>query len=386
MTLTIAEPLTPPAPPTPASAPSALAAYQVADSLLFTSEASTLLAHGRRRLITGSLAELPQQVTTALSGEAGAEAIAAGAISFDATTAHLIVPETVTWSGPLTPVAAPAPLGAWRIQREPAETYLTGVQRALQAIAAGTLDKVVLARALDVHTDRPLNLPHLLRRLAGRGRHVFAAPLPGGGTFLGASPELLISRHGRQIASTPLAGSAARSADPRTDRQRAEQLLHSTKDRHEHRLVVQAITDALQPYCALLHVPVEPVLISTPTMWHLATPITGRLRGDVDSLTLAAAVHPTPAICGTPTTAARHAIAELEPAERGFYGGLVGWSDARGDGEWALAIRCAEAHDRRLRLWAGAGIVTGSKPHRELAETSAKLRTLLDALAIPADA
>nr|BFE82385.1 hypothetical protein GCM10020093_049860 [Planobispora longispora] len=215
----------------------------------------------------------------------------------------------------------------------------------------------------------------------------FAAPLPGGRTLIGASPELLVSRRGRTVISNPLAGSAARSADPAEDRRRAAALAASAKDLHEHRLVVEAVADALAPYCADLDVPNGPELTSTETMWHLSTRVTGVLRDpDTPVLALAAALHPTPAVCGTPRLRARRAIEELEPFDRGFYTGLVGWTDAAGDGEWAVTIRCAEAAGRMLRLYAGAGIVPGSDPDKELAETSAKFRTMLRALGVDTDA
>ncbi|GGL41075.1 isochorismate synthase [Planomonospora parontospora] len=381
-TLSTRRRLAPPA-AAPAAAPT-LTGYRPGTSVLFTAPGQTLLTQGHRDLITAPLPDLPDRVATALA-DAPAGSLATGAITFDGATSHLIVPEHVTWSGPFPSVRTRRSPAAWTITPVPtAEHYLTSVQRALDLITGGSLDKVVLARALDLHADQPIDVRDLLARLTGRGRHVFAVPLPDQRTLLGASPELLISRHGRQITTMPLAGSAARSTDPLTDRQRAQQLQRSVKDRHEHRLVIDAIADALQPYCTYLHVPYEPTLLPTPTMWHLATTITGRLRDEVPSLTLAAALHPTPAICGTPTAAARTALTDLELLDRGFYGGLVGWTDATGDGEWALTIRCAETRGRTLRLWAGAGIVTGSDPEHELAETSAKFRTLLQGLGVTA--
>ncbi|NUP81508.1 MAG: isochorismate synthase, partial [Nonomuraea sp.] len=175
----------------------------------------------------------------------------------------------------------------------------------------------------------------------------------------------------------------ARSADPAEDRRRAAALAASAKDLREHRLVVADVADALAPYCAGLRVPATPELTSTEAMWHLSTRITGTLRDpDVRALTLAAALHPTPAVCGTPEPGARRVIEALEPFDRGFYAGLAGWTDAAGDGEWAVAIRCAEVAEHTLRLYAGAGIVTGSDPDAELAETSAKFRTMLRALGV----
>ncbi|WP_068925904.1 isochorismate synthase [Planobispora rosea] len=394
-----------------------LAGYEPGGSVLFASSRGTLLTRGVRAVAGGDLATLAERVTAVL-GEVGGHdgsRLAAGAVGFDGA-AHLVVPASVTWSGPLEPGAAPS-LDGWRVRAVPApEDYAKAVRLALELMdaenggaagdgsartgdlgdlgdlgdAAGPvpdgLRKVVLARTLELSRDEPVDVLDLLRPLAGRDMS-FAAPLPGGRTLIGASPELLVSRRGRTVVSNPLAGSAARSADPAEDRRRAAALAASSKDLHEHRLVVEAVADALQPYCVDLDVPSGPELTSTETMWHLSTRVTGVLRDpDTPVLALAAALHPTPAVCGTPRVRARRAIEELEPFDRGFYTGLVGWTDAAGDGEWAVTIRCAEAAGRLLRLYAGAGIVPGSDPDKELAETSAKFRTMLRALGVDTDA
>jgi isochorismate synthase len=185
------------------------------------------------------------------------------------------------------------------------------------------------------------------------------------------------------VGAAPLAGSAARSPDPAEDQRRASALLVSAKDRHEHAIVADAVAAALRPYCRHLDVPAAPSLRHTRTMWHLASHISGELADpSMSALALACALHPTPAVCGDPLPLARAAIAEIEPFDRGFFTGMVGWCDASGDGEWAVTIRCAEVADRSLRLFAGAGIVAGSDPEHELAETTAKLQTMLDALGI----
>ncbi|MFI6883768.1 isochorismate synthase [Streptosporangium canum] len=367
---------------------SVLDRYVVGESMLFTSPRHTLLTQGHQMLLQGDLATLPERVTATLASDAvAADSIAAGAIAFDGA-AYLSVPAIVDWSDPLPAGRArrsQTHQTAWQITPVPApQDYLFAVRAALERIADGALTKVVLARTLELVADRPIEVRELLHQLAGRGRHVFAVPVQDR-TLIGASPELLVSRHGRIVTAHPLAGSAARSADPITDRQRAHELLRSVKNRHEHRIVVDAVADALQPHCSQLHVPYEPTLVATPTMWHLGTKISGRVRElSTSSLALAAALHPTPAICGTPTEQARAAIADLEPFGRGLYAGMVGWTDAGGDGEWAVTIRCAEVNDRSVRLIAGAGIVAGSDPEHELAETSAKIRTMLQALDVSA--
>jgi isochorismate synthase len=165
-------------------------------------------------------------------------------------------------------------------------------------------------------------------------------PLPTPGvTLVSASPELLVRRTGSTFMSRPLAGSQPRGKDPVEDRANAQTLLASKKDQDEHRWVVEAEVEALRPYCRRMNVPTTPSLVSTPSMWHLCTKITGELTDPgVTALTLAAALHPTPAVCGSPTMAAREAIAQIESFDRCFYAGAVGWVDANGDGEWAVAI------------------------------------------------
>ncbi len=249
------------------------------------------------------------------------------------------------------------------------------------------VDKVVLSRAVDV--DCAADVPSVVARLAARDPHayVFATELPAPdetpATLVGASPELLVARHGATVTSHPLAGSLPRSSDSREDRRRAEALLASSKDTTEHAFVVDAIAATLRPRCRALSVPATPQLTRTAAMWHLGTPIVGELDDtSIGSLELALALHPTPAVCGSPRNAALAAIDSIEPYDRGFYTGLVGWSDGSGDGEWAVTIRCAVLGESTARLYAGAGIVAASDPDAELAETTAKLATIRTALGI----
>ncbi|MGR6924532.1 isochorismate synthase [[Actinomadura] parvosata] len=359
--------------------------------VLFSGLDYTLLARGGGVLTSSPLSELPSAAAAALAQHGGDHLI--GAISFDGLTSRLTVPERVTRHGPLTARQCfRCGRGDWRIVPKPSEDdFIKTVRLARDRLAAGEADKVVLARALTLTTAtaRPIRLTDLLVHLGGRGRHTFAVPLGRGSTLVGASPELLISRHGRTVTTKPLAGSAPRQPDPVQDQETGRQLLASPKDGREHRLVVDSVAAALAPYCANVHIPQQPELQPTPTMWHLGTTITATLADPaITSLHLAAALHPTPAVCGTPTSAARALITELEGGsgiERGWYAGLVGWQDAAGDGEWAIALRCAVMDGpRRLRLWAGAGVVADSDPAAELAETNAKLATMLHALhAIP---
>jgi isochorismate synthase len=211
--------------------------------------------------------------------------------------------------------------------------------------------------------------------------YTFAAPTADGEALVGASPELLVSRFGSRIRSNPLAGSARRSGDTDEDRANADDLRGSTKNREEHAIVVEAIADALRPMCEQLRWDPEPVVLATPNVWHLSTRFEGVLREPAPSvLEVVAAMHPTPAVAGAPTEAALELIDHLEPFDRGSYAGPIGWMDANGDGEWAIALRCAELRGDRATLFAGAGIVAESVPSDELDETDRKFRAFLDAL------
>lgn len=370
--------LLPSRPAEPSTSP-LLEAYAAGDTLL-SGPAYSLRARGGRTLPVIGLSDLPTAIAAELSGQA--TGLVTGAISFDGRDSHLRIPDQVLWSHPLQPQPCNrCGSGDWRITAVPAEEdYRAAVATARERIAAGDLDKVVLARSLELISQHPISVSSLLRHLSGQGR-TFAVPVGDERVLIGASPELVVARHGQLVTSNPLAGSARSSGDPDRDRAAAAALLRSPKDRHEHDLVVQAIRKALRAHCEHLHVP-TPEVVTTPSMLHLSTTITGRLRHPAPSaLELAAALHPTPAVAGSPTSAACAAIANLEPVPRGYYAGLVGWQDATGDGEWTLALRCAElTGPHSLRLFAGAGIVTDSDPDAELAETSAKFLTMLRAL------
>ncbi|HYT30585.1 MAG TPA: isochorismate synthase [Actinomycetota bacterium] len=265
---------------------------------------------------------------------------------------------------------------------EPA-MYAAAVAEATRRIRAGELRKVVLARSLEVEAERTFDARALLGRLRSvdPGCYAFGVPAGDGAVLVGASPELLIRREGREVLARPLAGSAPRFSDPGEDRASAEGLLASAKNREEHVVVVEAIVEALGRLCGEVRADPEPHPIGTANVWHLATDIGGRLDDPRTSvLDLVAALHPTPAVCGWPATAAREAIAEVEPFDRGLYAGPVGWVDANGDGEWAIALRCAEVSGPKARVFAGAGIVADSDPDAEVEETEAKFRALLDAL------
>jgi menaquinone-specific isochorismate synthase len=262
-------------------------------------------------------------------------------------------------------------------------SWCAAVARAVGRIRAGELGKVVLARDLLVTADVPLDPRRLLARLARRFPDCWTFAVDG---LLGATPELLLRRSGRQLSARVLAGTAPRGAGADDDRLAAA-LLGSAKDRAEHGYAVESLVRTLGPYCTELHAPEEPELLTLANVRHLATDVTGTQRrsgrgSGAGLLELVAAVHPTAAVCGTPTATAAAVIGELEGMDRGRYAGPVGWLDARGDGEFGLALRCAElaADGVSARLFAGCGIVAGSDPSAELAETQAKFAAFQAAL------
>lgn len=246
-------------------------------------------------------------------------------------------------------------------------------------IAAGALTKVVLARTVVVRSGRVIPAFDLVARLADQhpGCRVFGWQ-EGGDTFIGASPELLVSRAGHTVRSEPLAGSAARGADPEQDQRLGDALLSSPKDRSEHAVTVDDAVARLAPLATELAYPSTPHLQRFSTVQHLATSISGTT--DRRLLDLAEALHPTPAVGGFPREAATGLIAKVEGIDRGWYAGGIGWASADGDGEIAVALRCALVSHERATLFAGGGIVAGSDPAAELEETRLKLRPMLDLL------
>jgi isochorismate synthase len=259
------------------------------------------------------------------------------------------------------------------------DSFVNSVAAARQRIAGGALKKVVLARMLMARAEQSFDRRALLYQLREReaGAYLFAVH-----GFLGASPELLVCRLGNQVRAAAIAGTIARPAgDPAVVARAAQLLLTSAKDRAEHALVVEAVRMGLVDVCESLDLSPEPAVLNLANVAHLATDVVGTLRPPApNALELAARLHPTPAVCGTPRDAALRAILELEPIDRTLYAGIVGWMDASGDGEWAVALRCAEVQGRIALLFAGAGIMSDSDPESELAETEAKFKTMLTAL------
>ena len=336
-------------------------------------------------------------------GRPGSGPVAIGALPFDpAAPGHLVVPErTVVRNGDsawVTTVHEPGAEPRRQMERSrpgppPDEFRLIPtmtqaewkevVADAVHVLDRGDLDKVVIARRIDIEANRPFVVSDALERLAALYPSCMLYSIEG---FLGASPELLIRRDGDLIESHPLAGTVARSGDTHGDEILVGRLMSSPKIRHEHRVVVDAIREALEPLCSSLDAPSEPSVLGLRNVSHLATHIRGRLKSAAERpsvLQLAASIHPTPAVGGIPAADAVSYIQKVEGFDRGHYAGPVGWIDANGDGCLALGIRGAEVNGRTARLFAGNGIVAGSLPADELAETQLKLQALLAALVRP---
>ncbi|MGQ0631029.1 MAG: isochorismate synthase [Sporichthyaceae bacterium] len=273
------------------------------------------------------------------------------------------------------PGPAPAPPGPVSIADGAlsGEAWRQAVAGAVERIRAGELSKVVLARDLIATAQADVDTRHLIRGLAARYPSCFTFAVQG---LVGATPELLIRRHGNQVTSRVLAGTAWDT----TAAVAAARLAESGKDHEEHAYAVHSAADALRPYCAELDVPAQPSILTLANVVHLASEVTGTLRTPLDALSLAGLLHPTAAVCGTPSDSAAKVIADLEGMDRGRYAGPVGWMDARGDGEWGIALRCAEVMGPQVRLFAGCGIVAGSDPEAEFAEATAKFLAVREVL------
>ncbi|MBC7551010.1 MAG: isochorismate synthase [Cellulomonas sp.] len=291
-----------------------------------------------------------------------------------------------------TPVTAPGAV-TFSDGAVSAEGWRDVVARGVAAIRTGELDKVVLARDVVATATRPLDPRWVLNRLGADYPSCWTFSVDG---LVGATPELLVRSEKGLVTSRVLAGTIRRTGNDDADLARAAILAHSSKDLEEHEYAVSSVADALAPFCSSTNVPDVPFVLHLPNVLHLASDVTGVLSAAhpgpaaapaslaPSSLALAAALHPTAAVCGTPTDVARELIARIEGMERGRYAGPVGWFGADGDGEWGIALRCAEvdrADPRRVRLFAGCGIVAASDPESELAESEAKLVPMRHALA-----
>ncbi len=413
-----------------------LLAFAGDSGLLFTRETVGLAARGEAMRIalpggTLSVAHVRNVLDAIVSDDplhrAGTGPVAFGALPFVPTEAgELIVPSEIVakssdgtaWWTRIGPMSDPAPnadddyspdsltMPELVATRQPAwsphgfglnssvshPVWCDIIATAVEQIRNETEDadglrKVVLARSVDVEATDPFVVGDILARLHALFPSCMVFSIEG---FIGASPELLVSRKGSSLRAHPLAGTVARSGDPETDAKLAAGLLASAKDRWEHLLVIDVLDDVLRPLCDELDVPQTPSIVPLRNVSHLGTLITGSLRAtDVvnrsapTALELVSVLNPTPAVGGVPQAKALAVIAALEPVPRGTYAGPVGWVDAAGNGEWAVGLRSARIDGNRARMFAGGGIVNDSEPAAELAETQLKLQALLAAVVRP---
>lgn len=373
-----------------------LAAFAGDDGFLFEHEGHGLAGRGAAERITTPCPDLPRQVQAALA-EHGPHAVAIGALPFDRqATGTMTIPADVVvrdadgrgWrttihadDAPAVALDTPPPDGFTLTSPRPHEAWCDTVADAVAAVQGGALRKVVLAREVRVEANRTIRPSDVVARLRALYPACRVFSVDG---FVGASPELLVARHGDVVIAHPMAGTGARSGDPDVDARMASRLLGSHKEREEHGHVIDAVAESLRRFCDRLDVPAEPSVVPLRNVLHLGTRIVGRLADpSVTALDLAVALHPTPAVAGTPTDEALAYIAAVEGMDRGRYAGPVGWVDAHGDGEFAVGIRCAELDGNTARLFAGVGIVAESEPAAELAETQLKLQALLAAVVRP---
>lgn len=359
---------------------------------------STALATAWRRLTAGATIDDP-------IGLPGTGLVAFGALAFDERSAAdsvLVIPSQVLgrhgdrfWRTTIRPADAAVPAAPeadhpygphWAGTVGPGaqspQGYQDSVRQALGRIAQGELSKVVLARDLTGSIPAGSDLRRLVRALSTGYPDTWAFAVDG---LIGASPETLVTVHERTVTARVLAGTIGRGADADADTAASAALASSTKDLDEHQYAVQSVLASLRPHARALAASEQPFLLKLPNLFHLATDVEGELAEGESALDLVGALHPTAAVAGTPTTIAIGVIRELEPFDRGRYAGPVGWVDAAGNGEWAIALRCAQfearADDIAVTAYAGAGIVAGSDPESELLETRVKFRPLVDALA-----
>nr|P23300.1 RecName: Full=Putative isochorismate synthase; AltName: Full=Amonabactin; AltName: Full=Isochorismate mutase [Aeromonas hydrophila]AAA21935.1 amonabactin [Aeromonas hydrophila] len=370
---------------------------------LFTSGQGTLSATDWASLITTPACEWPlleQQIASALAAArpAGqANPLLIGCLRVrPGGSSCLYVPAAMSGDRPVP--AAQAPVTAAMANQvveanrvisvqstPPASEFQASVSAALDAFAQGRLAKVVLSRKLTLTLHQPADPTQVMARLMAQNPHAFhfSLPLGQGRRLLGASPELLLRVSEGEVFTHPLARSARRASEPAQEQMVARDLLASRKDQHEHKLVIDEIRRVLTPHCRELAIPSSPSLMSTDTLWHLGTPIAGRLNGgEASVLSLACQLHPTPALCGYPTELARQFIREQEPFRRALFSGIVGWCDSQGNGEWAVVIRCGVLDGHQVELFAGAGIVAGSDPPWSGPRPGTKLGTMLKALGL----
>ena len=327
----------------------------------------------------------------------GSGLIALGSFAFSehsAATSVLIVPAVVigrraghSWitriNAPNAPAPIPTSLGPeYRVELEPGamstDAFVAAVDAAIAEITAGGLRKVVLARDLVGRLPEGADLRRVLTYLALGYPDSFTYAVNG---LIGSSPETLVRVDRGSVTARVLAGTVGRGSDPDSDLAASVALATSTKDLDEHQYAIGSVLRSLAPHSSTLTTSETPFTLKLPNLWHLASDVEGTLSDGATSLDLVAALHPTAAVAGSPTDAALDLIARLEPFDRGRYAGPVGWVDGNGDGEWAVALRCAHVSSTgRITAYAGAGIVGESQAVKELAETKMKFRPIVEAL------
>jgi isochorismate synthase len=280
------------------------------------------------------------------------------------------------------PLLDPAPTGRFKVSSGmPPEHYEAAVGRAVEMIRTGRIQKIVLAREVQVHAPHEYDPAAVFGVLRDAFPSCFVFCIGrGDATLIAASPELLVRREGQRVSTIALAGSTRRSADPAVDAHLGERLMRDESYREEHAIVARRIERTLNRYAIWVAAAPEPTLVRIANIQHLATPIRAQLAAPVEAIELAGLLHPTPAIGGEPASPALELIPALEGLDRGWYTGPIGWTDAAGDGEFCVALRCALLRGNVARCYAGNGIVRDSDPSAELVETEVKLAALLPLL------
>jgi menaquinone-specific isochorismate synthase len=254
------------------------------------------------------------------------------------------------------------------------------VAQAISEIEKTNLEKVVLARDLKVNSHRAIDARKILRNLSAEYPSTWIFAVDG---LVGATPELLLRLSRGMVTSRVLAGTISKTGDDEKDLALAASLARSSKDREEHEYAVRSVADALDPFCTSTNVPESPFVLHLANVMHLATDVTGALiesAKSVDAFSILEKLHPSAAVCGTPTNVAADLIKRIEGMSRGRYAGPVGWLDARGDGELGIALRCGQITENEIQIYAGCGIVAGSNPEKELSESNAKFAPMRSAL------
>jgi menaquinone-specific isochorismate synthase len=293
----------------------------------------------------------------------------------------------ITWTGaekqpvlPSEPTELLSPRFTWGEGTLNEQQWMERVSTAINEIIQSPLEKVVLARDINISAERKIDARRILRNLALNYPSTWIFSVDG---LVGATPELLLRLSRGMVTSRVLAGTISKTGDDEKDLALAASLARSSKDLEEHEYAVRSVAQALDPFCSSTNVPESPFVLHLANVMHLATDVTGALiesKKQVDAFSILEKLHPSAAVCGTPTDLAANLIEKIEGMNRGRYAGPVGWIDARGDGELGIALRSGQIQDEKIRIFAGCGIVAGSNPEKELAESNAKFAPMRSAL------